>query len=85
MASSKKELVGNCATWLKVFKRERDEKKICPKSVQAIFIFFDIADPVGSAVCMGTVNPEAVKDACKGILKKIERGTSLIINPYDVQ
>ena len=83
MAVSKKDLIGNCATWLKVFKRERDDKGLCPKAVQAIFIMFDAADPVGSAVCMGTMNREAIADACKSILKKIERDKSPIIHPYD--
>lgn len=78
MARSKDELVYNATRWMQAAKRE----KIKEDGVGAIFMFFNLNDPTGSAVCVGSVNRDAIKAACKGILKKIEQG-QLIINPYE--
>jgi hypothetical protein len=48
----------------------------------AIIILGNLDDFAGSAVLVGTVNREGVKDACRSILKKIDGG-SLIINPFE--
>lgn len=79
MAVSKKELAANAARWMEVFKREGADKR----GVGAIFLFFNRDDPEGSAVCVGSINKEGVAAACKGILKKIERDKSPIINPFE--
>lgn len=48
----------------------------------AIIMLGNLDDLSGSAIMHGTVNREAVKDACKAILKKLGDG-SLIINPFE--
>lgn len=76
MAASKKELVLNATQWMQVFKRDR------PKGTGAIFLFFNQDDPEGSAVCVGSINKEGIRAACRGILKKLDGG-NLVVNPYD--
>lgn len=48
----------------------------------AIIMLGNLDNLAGSAVLVGTVNNEAVKDACKSILEKLGDG-NLIINPYE--
>lgn len=79
--ASNKELALNAARWMEKFKQEREHPN-GPKEVGAIFMMFNMDDPSGSAVCVGSVNKEGVKKACEGIIKKINRG-QLIINPFE--
>jgi hypothetical protein len=76
--TKKEQLMFNATRWMELAKKEG----IKQMGIGAIFMFFDLSDPTGSAICVGSVNREAVKDACKGILKKLEGG-SLIINPFE--
>lgn len=78
VSASKKELVHNAVRWMDLAKKEG----IKEHGVGAIFLFFNVDDPTGSAVCVGSVNKDAVRDACRGILKKLDGG-SLIINPFE--
>lgn len=80
MSVDKRELALNAAHWMEQFKRAN----VRGLGVGAIFLFFNTDDPTGSAVCVGSVNREGVRAACEGILKKLRRGGSVIINPNEV-
>jgi len=63
---------------MEVFKRER-EKESELRNLGAVFFLFDSRDPEGTATCVGSINPEGVVAACRGILKKLGRDPDSVI------
>jgi hypothetical protein len=77
----KKEIALNAVNWFKEYK-DMQERGLISKRLGVILMYFDLGDPEGSAVCVGSIHKTAVADMCECIIKKVRGDKSRILDPY---